>query len=123
MSNAPILPMASLRASLDLFDQVGMEALQVKSQKLHNYMRSLLEHIPNRPFLPLTPSNASEHGCQLSIRQADPSQANDLSTFLRQREIISDVRSDVIRIAPVPLYNSFEDVWHFYDSLREFCEQ
>ncbi|TNE47547.1 MAG: kynureninase [Deltaproteobacteria bacterium] len=123
LSNAPILPMASLRASLDLFEQAGFDALQSKSQKLHSYLRTLVAKIPNIPFEPLTPSEEERHGCQLSIRQPDPNQANDMANFLRERGIISDVRNDVIRIAPVPLYNSFEDVWYFYDTLREFCER
>lgn len=121
LSNAPILPMAALKASLDLFEAATMPALRAKSIELTGYLAALLGQIPSRPFGILTPTEEQARGCQLSIRNPSPDDANRLEAFLRQKGIICDIRHDVIRIAPVPLYNSFLDAWLFYDALREYA--
>lgn len=120
MSNAPVLSMASLRASLQWFDQVGMTALCSKSRKLNRYLLDLIEQIPNRPFLPITPAAEQDRGCQTSMRFQQPQQAETLAHFLREQGIVCDIRGDVIRVAPVPLYNSFCDVWYLYEALCRF---
>ncbi len=120
LSNAPILPMASLRGSLDLFEQAGMSALRQKSLQLTDYLLQLLQELPGDNFSVLTPTASEARGSQVSIRMKDANKAESLSVFLRNHGIVCDVRHDVIRAAPAPLYNSFVDVWHFYDALRQF---
>lgn len=118
MSNPPILPMAAMRASLELFDEIGMEALNEKAEKLTTYMLDLLESLNDPRIKVITPQNWDERGCQLSlqIKGADKSIFDKVS----ERGVIADWREpDVIRIATVPLYNSFEDVFRFYSILKE----
>ncbi|MGC6430133.1 MAG: kynureninase [Jejuia sp.] len=109
LSNPPILSMAAIKASLDVFAQVGMDALAEKSKKLTGYFEFLLKELGDDIIRIITPSNPKERGCQLSIqvKNADKS----LHRKLTEVGVISDWREpDVIRCAPVPLYNSFEDV-------------
>jgi len=122
LSNAPILPMASLKASLELFTAATMPALRAKSLRLTGYLAWLLEQSPARPFQLLTPPEEEARGCQLSIRHPSPDDATRLEGFLRGRGIICDIRHDVIRVAPVPLYNSFLDAWRFYDALGSYAQ-
>lgn len=117
-SNAPILPMAAHRASLQLFEEAGMDNLIQKSRLLTGYLEFLLSHIPQIQVL--TPSNPTERGCQLSLT-TDPSKGKGLFEFLVSKHIIADWREpNVIRVAPVPLYNSFEDVWNFVETIRSY---
>ena len=118
LSNPPILSMAAIRASLDLFDQAGFENLREKSVKLTGYLEFLIDELNNDRIHIITPKNPEERGCQLSIqvKNADKS----LHKKLTEADIISDWREpDVIRIAPTPLYNSFEDVYLFSERLKE----
>jgi kynureninase len=117
ISNPPILQMASLRASLEIFHEAGMKNLRGKSVKLTNYLESLLKQIETDRIEIITPASSDERGCQLSIRvrKADRS----LFKAISDRGVIADWREpDVIRVAPVPLYNSFTDVWKFAETLR-----
>lgn len=118
LSNPPILALAPVRASLDLFAEVGMAALRHKSEALTGYLYELLSALPGDRLHIITPSEAAQRGCQLSIqvRGADKS----LFTALSARGVVADWREpDVIRVAPVPLYNSFEDVWRFVQVLSD----
>lgn len=118
LSNQPILLLASLRASLDIFEEAGMENLVEKSNKLTSYMEFLLNEIKDERISIITPSNPSERGCQLSIRVKDVDK--NLFTAITEKGVIADWREpDVIRVAPVPLYNSFMDVWKFVEILKE----
>lgn len=118
LSNAPILPMAALRASLEIFDEVGMSALRKKSVLLTGYWEYLLKtHESELGIELITPSDPKHRGCQLSLRTG----ANGKALFqkLTDEGVICDWREpDVIRCAPVPLYNGFEDVWKFVEILR-----
>lgn len=117
LSNAPVLPMASLRASLDLFDAAGMDALREKSVRLTDYMLALIDNFPSERFEIITPRDASARGCQLSIRTLFD--GKDLFDELTREGVVCDFRRpDVIRVAPTPLYNSFEDVWRFCEILK-----
>ena len=112
VSNPSILAMAPVKASLDMFDEVGMEALRTKSVKLTAYLEELLRRPDSDRFEILTPRDPAVRGCQLSIRVLQ--QPNDVFARLGQRGIVVDFREpDVIRVAPVPLYNTFEDAWVF----------
>lgn len=118
MSNAPILPMAAHKASLQLFEESGMDRLIQKSKLLTGYLEFLLKHVPQIQIL--TPSNHEERGCQLSLT-TDPSKGRGLFEFLVSKHVIADWREpNVIRVAPVPLYNSFEDVWNFVEIIQSY---
>ncbi|WP_343330656.1 kynureninase [Polaribacter staleyi] len=117
LSNPPILSMAAILASLDLFDKVGMDALRQKSEKLTGYFEFLINEIDSNDIKIITPSNSKERGCQLSIqvKKADKS----LHKKLTEKHIITDWREpDVIRCAPTPLYNTFEDVYRMVSILK-----
>lgn len=117
LSNPPILSMAAIKASLDLFAKVGMDALREKSEKLTGYFEFLINEIDSDDIKIITPSNPEERGCQLSVqvKSADKS----LHQKLTDHHIITDWREpDVIRCAPVPMYNSFEDVYRMVEILK-----
>ena len=117
LSNPPILSMAAIKASLDMFAEVGMEALREKSEKLTGYFEFLINQIDSDSIKIITPSNPKERGCQLSIqvKNADKS----LHKKLTENNIITDWREpDVIRCAPVPMYTSFEDVYKMVSVLK-----
>ncbi len=118
LSNPPIFQMAALRASLEIFAEAGMENLRAKSVRLTNYLEFLLGEIRDPRIEVITPSNPAERGCQLSIRVVN----SDKSLFqaLTARGVIADWREpDVIRVAPVPLYNTFTDVFRFAEILKD----
>ncbi len=117
LSNPPILSMAAIKASLDMFEKIGMDALRKKSEKLTGYFEYLLNQIDSDAIKIITPSNPKERGCQLSIqvKNADKS----LHTKLTENNIITDWREpNVIRCAPVPMYNTFEDVYRMTTILK-----
>lgn len=112
LSNAPVLAMAPLLASLDLFDQAGMEALRHKSLMLTGFLEYLIQQTNNPNIRIITPQNPNQRGCQLSIQMKGGNRS--LFDKISQNGVIADWREpDVIRVAPVPLYNSFEDVFLF----------
>ncbi|MCH2143185.1 MAG: kynureninase [Phycisphaerales bacterium] len=111
-SNPPILSMAPLRASLDLFDAVGMESLRSRSLRLTRFLREQLEAVPNRRYRITTPQEAEAHGCQLSI--AVDGDAQQAFETIESMGVVADFRPpNTIRVAPTPLYNTFEDCHRF----------
>jgi len=122
LSNAPVFAMAIHKASLDIFDAVGMEALRAKSQELTGYLEFVVntvsEGLEGTSFEIITPGDPDQRGCQLSILAHGQGKA--LFDKLTAKGVIADWREpNVIRIAPVPLYNSFEDVYRFGVKLAE----
>ncbi|MBK9151059.1 MAG: kynureninase [Saprospiraceae bacterium] len=118
LSNPPILSMAAMRASLDIFAEVGMDALRQKSEKLTAWLESLIKAKVSDKVRIITPSDPDQRGCQLSLQVSD----KKLFHTITAKGIIADWREpDVIRVAPVPLYNSFTEVWKFVDILAS-CE-
>lgn len=118
LSNPPILSMAAIRASLDTFAEAGFDNLRKKSEKLTGYLEFLLDEMKNDAINVITPRNPEERGCQLSIQVKNADKK--LYTKLTEAGVISDWREpDVIRIAPAPLYNNFEDVFKFSEKLKE----
>ena len=114
LSNPPILSLAAIRASLSIFDEVGMEKLVSKSKKLTDYLVFLLNTIETDRIEIITPK---ERGCQISIRVKNGSK--ELFDKITAKGVVADCREpDVIRVAPVPLYNSFSDVFNFYNILK-----
>ena len=117
LSNPPILSMAAIKASLDMFNDVGMDALRRKSKQLTGYFEFLINGLNNDKIKIITPSNPKERGCQLSIQVRDADKS--LHEKLTEANIITDWREpDVIRCAPVPFYNSFEDVYRMVEKLK-----
>jgi len=116
LSNPPILPLAALRASLELFREAGMDRLRAKSEALTAYLEKLLELRCAGKVSSITPNNAAERGCQLSLRVTGGRATHQR---LVDSDIICDWREpDVVRIAPAPLYNSFKDVFAFVKILE-----
>ena len=110
--------MAAIRASLDVFEEAGMENLRQKSVKLTGYMEFLIKEINEDRINIITPTDQNERGCQLSIQVKNTDK--NLHTQLTESGVISDWREpDVIRVAPVPLYNTFEDVFKFIERFKE----
>jgi len=116
VSNPPILAAAPLLASLEIFGAAGIQALRAKSVALTGYLEFLLRPLAVRQ---LTPQDPAERGCQLSLRIAAPApRARRVFERLGAQGIVCDWREpDVIRVAPVPLYNSFADVHRFATQL------
>jgi kynureninase len=118
LSNPPILAMAPLEASLELFDEVGMSALRAKSVRMTGYVEGLLRSLESEGLEIVTPSDPGARGCQLSVRVLGGLEAT--LDDLTERGIVVDSREpDIIRVAPVPFYNTFEDVWVFASALGE----
>lgn len=118
ISNPPILQMATLRASLEIFAEAGMAALVEKSQELTGYLESLIEDIGDERISVITPSDPDQRGCQLSIRVMGGDRS--LHERIVEQGVYADWREpDVIRVAPVPLYNSFDDVFRFAEILSD----
>ncbi|HLM00589.1 MAG TPA: hypothetical protein VK400_06005, partial [Pyrinomonadaceae bacterium] len=109
----------ALKASLDIFEEAGgMRALTEKSKKLTAYLEFLLAEIKDERISVITPANPSGRGCQLSIRVRDADK--NLFRAVTERGVIADWREpDVIRVAPVPLYNTFTDVFRFAEILKD----
>ncbi len=122
LSNPPILSMAAIKASLDMFNEVGMDVLREKSIKLTGYFEFLLNELNDKKIRIITPSNPQERGCQLSIQVKDSDKS--LHQKLMDANIITDWREPgVIRCAPTPFYNSFEDVYRMVKKLKEILEE
>ncbi|MCF8373934.1 MAG: kynureninase [Bacteroidales bacterium] len=112
LSNPPIFGLTPVMASIEMFNEVGMEKLRSKSVRLTSYMEFLLHQIKDDRIHIITPSNPEERGCQLSIQIKNSDKR--LFEFITKEGVIADWREpDVIRVAPVPLYNSFKDVYYF----------
>lgn len=116
-SNAQILPMAAHRAAMELFDQAGMDALRTKSLALTGLLEELLQIQPGK-FHIITPADPAQRGCQLSILTG--AGGRQLFDRLTASGVIADWREpNVIRVAPVPMYNSFEDVYRFAELMYQ----
>lgn len=117
LSNPPILPLAALRASMEIFDEVGMGKLRNKSELLTAYLGFLLDQHSGKEFRIITPRDPKQRGCQLSILVH--AEGRRVFERLTENGVVCDWREpDVIRVAPVPLYNSFTDVWKFAEVLN-----
>lgn len=116
LSNAPILSMAAHKAALDIFEEAGMEKLHTKRKQLAGYLHYLLAEINRRHaekvIEVITPAAENERGCQVSMLMLK--RGKEIFDGLMKQGVIADWREpNVIRVAPVPLYNTFEEVWRF----------
>lgn len=123
LSNAPVLGMAAHKASLDIFDEVGMERLCEKRDALTGYLEFIIDDISDRydnvSFEIITPRDKSQRGAQLSILAHG--QGKSLFDYISDEGVVADWREpNVIRIAPAPLYNNFEDVYRFGQILESY---
>ncbi|MEO8199652.1 MAG: kynureninase [Gemmatimonadota bacterium] len=118
ISNPPILSMAPLQASLALFDTVGMAALRAKSIALTGFLEFLIDTRVPTGITILTPRDIQARGCQLSLLVKGG--ARELFTRIQKAGVLCDYRHpDVIRVAPVPFYNSYQDVFRFGEILAD----
>lgn len=129
LSNAQILPMAANWASLEMFEEAGMERLREKSRQLTGYLAFLIETMRKEnqqaadELQIITPSNPEERGCQLSIL-ASKENGKQLFEKISEAGIVADWREpNVIRLAPAPLYNTFVEVFRFYEQLAGFYRE
>lgn len=129
ISNPPILLVCSLHASLEIFKQATMKALRKKSILLTGYLEYLIKHnygkdkaATEKPIVNIiTPSHIEERGCQLTITFSVPNK--DVFQELEKRGVVCDKRNpNGIRVAPVPLYNSFHDVYKFTNLLTSILD-
>ncbi len=117
LSNPPILSMAAVRASLDIYAEAGMKEIRSKSILLTGYLEYLLDDLDNDRIAVITPRDPEKRGCQLSIQVKNADRS--LHDQLTKTGVISDWREpDVIRVAPIPLYNSYEDVYELVMRLK-----
>ncbi len=122
LSNPPILSLAPVVASLEIFTDVGMDALRAKSERLTSWLDFLLERKLRERVRSITPRDA--RGCQLSLTvDADAAQARRVFERLEALGVVADWREpNVIRVAPTPLYNSYVDVFEFVGRLERALE-
>lgn len=117
MSNAPVFNMIGLKAALDIYEKTSMAELREKSVQLTAYLEFLLNQITHLDFEIITPKDPNQRGAQLSMLFSQG--GKQVFDTLTEHGVIADWREpNVIRIAPVPLYNSYEDVYKFYEILK-----
>ena len=123
MSTAQVFNMVCLKASLALFEEAGIGRLQAKSRELTGYLASLLAPMEGPVFRVITPMEAERRGAQLSLLFNDPERGQGVQRQLQEQGMITDYREPgVIRVAPAPMYNSFEDVYRFCHILRQLLD-
>ena len=121
LSNPPILAMAAVWASLKIFEEVGIDRLRKKAISLTGYLEFLVKSLGEDTIKIITPSNFAQRGSQLSIQVKNATK--NVFNHITEEGVIADWREpDVIRVAPVPMYNSFEDVYIFYSILKSALE-
>lgn len=130
VGNPSALAISALIASLEVFHLTSMAALRKKSVLLTNYLERLLLESPFTqklgkplPYTLITPKDSQQRGAQLSIRVKAGSLGPILDRLEEGHVIIDERKPDVIRVAPAPLYNTFEDVWNFVDIFTAACQR
>lgn len=126
LSNAPVLSMAAHKASLDIFEKAGMENLFAKGKLLSDYLLFIIDDINKTASKKLieviTPRGEHEKGCQVSMLMLQ--RGKEVFDALLQQGVIADWREpNVIRVAPVPLYNTFTDVFTFGQIVKGILER
>jgi kynureninase len=124
VSNPPILSMAAVLLSLEMFDETGMPALRARSERLTGYLEKLVDEVcTGRPATIITPRDPARRGAQLSVR-VDGRDVGPLTDRMRDAHgVYADARRpDVIRLAPTPMYNTFHDCWRASVALGEVLD-
>ena len=124
LSNAPVLSMAAHKASLEIFAEAGMKNILAKGKTLSDYLLFVIDEInksaPEKLIEVITPRGEKEKGCQVSMLMLKNGKI--IFNELKKQGVISDWREpNVIRVAPVPLYNSFEDIFRFGEIIKNIC--
>jgi kynureninase len=124
LSNPPILAMAPVLVSLEMFDEVGMAALRAKSVRLTGYLESLLDEAADgRRFEVITPRDPARRGAQLSVRVSGLDAGKASAMLRRDHGVFADARQpDVLRLAPAPLYCTFHDCWRAARALAQVLD-
>lgn len=118
LSNPAPTLVATLRASLELFDEAGIERLREKSVRLNAYLEYLLQQELSEKVTILTPKDPNQRGCQFSLSFSGTS-VEEVHEALTRKGITGDVRKpNVIRVSPTPMYNSFQDVYEFVQVIK-----
>ena len=118
LSNVNVLSTSALLASLEIFQRAGIAALRSKSILLTGFLENLISNIEGIKII--TPADPSERGCQLSMEISGNVNGKQILTSLSEKNIVIDWREpNVIRVAPVPLYNTFQDVYHLARHLEK----
>lgn len=119
--------MNAVIASLETFNRAGMQEIRKKSLNITGYLEHLLLKYPldappeDKPFTLITPSNPAERGAQLSIR-LEPGLLDHVLRHLEENGVVIDERKpDVVRVAPAPLYNTYAEVWEFWQIFLQAC--
>jgi len=121
-----------LHSSLQIFDKYPMQELRKKSVLLTAYAEKLLQEIVPDKVKIVTPANPEERGAQLSLvfsitssqqQEQEKKQVRDIEAILADEGVVCDVRGNVIRVAPTPLYNTFTDVYKFVHILKKVLDQ
>ncbi len=127
LSNVNVLASAAHLASLEIFDKAGIVTLREKSNQLTGYLQFLLGSLPENRLEIITPAMAEERGCQLSLLIHE--HGREVFNLLTERGVVADWREPhipgkggIIRVAPVPLYNTFAEVYRFYEILKAGLE-
>jgi kynureninase len=122
LSTAQVFNMVALKASLELFNAAGINRLREKSIRLTNYLEFLLKQIKEINFEIITPKNCNERGAQLSLLFKE--RGKEIHQQMTAAGIVVDWREPgVIRVSPAPMYNSYEDVFHFYEIIEKFASK
>lgn len=118
ISNPPVLPTVCLQASLEIFNEAGIENLRWKSIALTGYMEKLLNTYLSEHVKIITPREVNQRGCQLSL--IFNRNIERIHREITKQGVICDLRKGtVMRVAPTPLYNTFHDVWQFVMILKQ----
>ena len=123
-SNPSVVATICLLASLQTFDKTDMQAIRTKSENITNYLETLLDDIlatcgTEAPFEIITPRSSKDRGAQLSIKFVPGLMPRVLAILENNGVVLDERKPDVIRIAPAPLYNTFEEVWEFSNIFRK----
>jgi len=117
LSNPPIMALAPVRTSLAMFARIGMKALREKSIRLTGYLRYLIDQLSPTRFEIVTPAEVASQGCQLSFLVHD--RPRELHEALQAGGVVCDFREpNMVRVAPVPMYNGFHEVWRLAQVLK-----
>lgn len=127
LSNPSVFDCTSVIASLSLFNETSVDELREKSVKLTGYLERLLNEWPmdanlKESYRILTPEDPEQRGAQLSVRLSEGLLESVMEILEREGVVVDERRPDVVRVAPAPLYNSFEDVWRFVVAFEQALE-
>ncbi len=123
LSNPPILALTPVRVATEMFAEVGMDALREKSEKMTGFLEAMIRRFLHGHVKIVTPTEPARRGCQLSLRVTHPERSGrEVFNALTAQGIVGDWREpDVIRVAPVPMYNRYDDCRRLINALIDAC--